>query len=279
MTRLPIRTPSALRVLVAAITLLAIPLPGHAALTTGLAAYYGFDGSGADFSGNGRDVSLFGGAGFATGLFGQALDLHRNISQFAQRPADDAVLNFGSGEFTIQTWVSFNSISGEQVLMEKFSGMSGPGWTLSMVNDSWAFRAWHFYALPSAWLASPSQTIELGVWHQVLIRREGIEFDLFYDGTVVASTSNPNAVPDTSMPLLIGKRNDLDGRGFPLDGRIDETAIWTRALSDNEVAYLYNRGAGNPIVPEPTSLVVWCLLGALGICVAWWRRRRAFSTP
>lgn len=30
-----------------------------------------------------------------------------------------------------------------------------------------------------------------------------------------------------------------------------------------------------PIIPEPASLAVWSVLGAIGIAIAWYRRRRA----
>ncbi|MGZ3397463.1 MAG: hypothetical protein ACXVB2_25450, partial [Isosphaeraceae bacterium] len=93
-----------------------------AGLMDGLQVYYQFDGNGNDSSGNGRNLDLFGGVGFAPGLFGQALDLHHNNSQFAQRPVDDPVLNLSSTDFTIQTWVNFNSTDGEQTLIEKFFG-------------------------------------------------------------------------------------------------------------------------------------------------------------
>ena len=33
-------------------------------------------------------------------------------------------------------------------------------------------------------------------------------------------------------------------------------------------------GSGG-VIPEPTSLIVWSLLGALALTVGWWRRRRA----
>jgi hypothetical protein len=49
------------------------------------------------------------------------------------------------------------------------------------------------------------------------------------------------------MPLLVGKRNQFDGRNFAVDGRIDEVAIWSRALSDAEIAFLFNEGSGNPV--------------------------------
>ena len=49
----------------------------------GLIAYYPLDDNGNDGSGNGYNLDLYGGVGFAPGLFGQALDLHHSNSQFA----------------------------------------------------------------------------------------------------------------------------------------------------------------------------------------------------
>ena len=54
----------------------------------------------------------------------------------------------------------------------------------------------------------------------------------------------------------------------------------TAALGDNYVhafASKESATAGGPTLgsaPEPGSLIVWSLLGALGIIVGWWRRRR-----
>jgi len=68
-------------------------------------------------------------------------------------------------------------------------------------------------------------------------------------GTITAS---PN-------PLLLGKRNPQDGRNFPVDGRLDEVAIWSRALSDSEIATLYNDGVASAvanILPSATSVQI-----------------------
>ncbi len=102
-------------------------------LQTDLAAYYHLDGNGLDASGNGLNLSLVGNPSFGTGLFGEALSLQGNDSQYATRPGDDAALNFGSSDFAIQVWVNFNQFGGrlEQTLIEKFSGQAGPGWTLT----------------------------------------------------------------------------------------------------------------------------------------------------
>ena len=85
---------------------------------TGVLAYWPLDGSGAESIG-GRDLDLVGGVGFAGGLFGQALDLHADASQYAQRPIDDQAFDFGAADFTVQAWLNLNSNAGEQNFVEE----------------------------------------------------------------------------------------------------------------------------------------------------------------
>ena len=225
-----------------------------ATLSDGLIGYWQFDGNGRDTSGGGRDLELVGGVGFAPGLLGSALDLHNNPVQYARRPSDDAVYDFVASDFSVQAWVNFKTFSDEQVLVEKYEGTDGPGWT-STVQPRTRGSSFHFWSDPYAVLYSPTQVMTTGSWHHVLTRRKGSSFDIFHDGTHIASGSDSDAIPNTSFPLLIGTRNAADGRGFPVDGRIDEVAIWNRGLTDQEVARLYNGGSGM-LIPEPCSVAL-----------------------
>jgi len=230
-------------ILMGSIVVLCAAFGGFAEAGQGLIGYWPFDTGGADQSGGGRDLTLANGAGLANGLFGGALDLHDNGSQYAARPGDDDIYDFGLGDFTIQIWANFNNKYREQTLIEKFWGGGGPGWTLTKLDGD----ALHFWANPTVAFSSASLAIPSNVWHQFVLRRSGELYQIIYDGAVVAEGAGPGAVPDTTMPLVIGKRNDYDGRDFAVDGRIDETAIWSRALSDNEISWLYNQGKGNAV--------------------------------
>lgn len=222
----------------------------HAALSDGLRGYWTFNGTAADSSGNGRNLSTFGSASFGSGLFGQALVLPGNNSSYAQQAANDTAFDLGSGDFTIQLWVKFTSASREQTLIEKFTGSSGPGWTLTTPGGN----SLQFYAGVTTLTASAALTT--GVWHTVVVRRSGTAFTMYYDGSLVASNSSASAISASANPILIGKRNSGDGRDFSLNGTLDEVAVWNRALSAAEIGEVWNGGSGVPVIsptPTPTS--------------------------
>ena len=217
---------------------------GNASFYTNLQVYYPFEGNGADASGNGRNLVLYGGAGFGPGLFGQGLALQGNPNQYAQRPTSDSALDFGSNSFTIQLWVDFNTTD-EQTLLEKFSGSTGPGWSITAFRQDTVTATMEFYGDGVGSLDTPSLPITMGTWHQVVVRREGSSFDLFIDDTLDATMTSSGTVTASPNPLLIGKRNPQDGRNFPLHGTLDEIAIWNRPLTDSQIAALYNNGLGS----------------------------------
>jgi Concanavalin A-like lectin/glucanases superfamily/PEP-CTERM motif len=230
---------------------------GHAGLATGLEAYYHFDGNGLDSSGNGLNLNVVGGAGYGPGLFGQALSLNNNPSQYATLSADSSAFNLGSSDFTIQVWVNFNTFgSREQTLIEKFSGSSGPGWTLTTPSDNI-----QFFASGVGVVNSPTVSMPTDAWNQIIVERSGNTLSIYLDGTLLVSdTSFAGSIGSSPNPLLIGTRDAQDGRDFAVDGSLDEIAIWNRALSSSEIAGLWNNGAGQLIpaasVPEPSSLML-----------------------
>ena len=208
----------------------------------GLAAYYQFESNGLDSFTNHLDLTLFGSPGFAPGLFGMALDLHHDLNQYAQRLVDDAAFDFGTNDFTIQVWINLYEFGEyEQTFIEKFAGDNGPGWTFT----SPGFLL--FAASGGAVYISGTANVSTNVWHHLVVRRSGATFTLFFDDTVIATGSTGAAVTTTSNGLLIGKRNPQDGRDFSVNGRLDEVAIWNRALADGEITTLYNGGQGMPL--------------------------------
>jgi autotransporter-associated beta strand protein len=230
----------------------AVPSTPAGGIAAGLSGYWPLDGNGNDLSGSGNNFTLAGAPGFGPGKFGQALSLHDNGAQFATRPGDDAAYDFGAADFTLQVWVNFNTTGREQTLLEKFQGATGPGWTLTTASGG---TDWQFYAGPAGIADSGPMTISPGVWYDVVARRNGGLFDMFVNDQLVATTPATGAIPATTMPLLLGRRNALDGRDFAVDGRLDDVAIWNRALTDAEIAKLFGGAQGTtPVAVVQSNL-------------------------
>src|SRR5206468_11171446 len=90
-----------------------------------------------------------------------------------------------------------------------------------------------------------------GNWHAVVFRRNGTAFNLFVDGTRVASTTATLATGSTCnrttlMHLL------RSGTTAYAKGSIQHAAIWNRALSDSEIMAIQAARTINP-TPTPTS--------------------------
>jgi len=254
-----------------------IPAEVHATpLSSGLLGYWQFNGNGVDSTGNGNTLSLFGGAGFGPGLFGQALTLDGVQGSYAQQTTNNPAFDLGSADFAIQVWAnpsSLTNVNGNSgVLIEKFSGASGPGWTFYITASGFQFYA------NGTLIASGTTSISTNKWNDFFVERSGNSFDLYFDGSLVAAGSFAGSIGGSSNPLLIGARDAADGRNFTLDGSVDETAIWDRALSPADIAALWNGGAGMTIplvttVAEPSTwLLLLIALGAAGFAA---RRRRS----
>jgi hypothetical protein len=237
----------------------------RAGLTTGLEAYYQFNGNGLDSSGNGLNLNVVN-AGYGPGLFGQALSLSGEEGQYADLSADPSAFNLGSSDFTIQLWVNFNTFgSSEQTLIEKFSGGGGPGWTLTTPGGNTI----QFFASGLPTVQAPV-SITAGTWNQIIVERSGNTLSIYLDGSrLVSDTSYVGSIDPSPNPLLIGARDSGDGRNFTVNGSLDEIAIWDRALSTSEIASLWNGGNGMLItatsVPEPSS---FCLMALGALCYA-----------
>ncbi|MGI9517786.1 MAG: LamG domain-containing protein [Pirellulaceae bacterium] len=238
------------------------PSMANADVLNNLQGYWQFESDGSDTSGAGRDLDIVGGAGFETGLFGNALNLPGSVSQYALGQSNETAFDLGGADFTIQTWVNFHATSGEQVLFEKFTGGAGPGYTLTKLSDGRI----QFFAAGYTSVVSPNAGLGTTDWHHIVMRRSGSDLDIFVDNSSIIQTTAAGSVTPTTNHLLIGER-DGGSQSFPLNGLVDEVAFWNRGLSDSDISQLYNNGNGFALVaiPEPSSVSLLALLGLLAV--------------
>jgi len=92
-----------------------------------------------------------------------------------------------------------------------------------------------------------------------------LDGELLDSDTLALTVGSPeNYLPTSATSFSVGGRHN-DGGGA-VNGMIDELALWSRVLSGDEIAALYNDGAGLR-VPEPTSagMLLIVLLAVAGI--------------
>ena len=190
------------------------------ALTDNLLAFYKLSDL-TDSSGNNRTLTNNGNVSFASGKLGNAAVFDGNggfISNY-----DLANLN---SEYTQSIWIK----STEQGVAHIFSG-----------------ELPYIYAYSGSVVvgaAGGNDNFVSGIlddqWHHLVVTVKNNELNYFVDGQK-SQNSYPLNFTTGQGNLSIGQYNN---GGYNFNGQIDAVGIWNRALSDSEVAALYNSGNG-----------------------------------
>lgn len=95
----------------------------------------------------------------------------------------------------------------------------------------------------------------------------------FVNGNQVAVGAGPGNLNTTSS-LKFGRRGSPDPRGFFLNGRIDEVELFVgRALSNSEIAAIYNAGSAGKCKERPVGGSVTGVSPSRVVCINVTRRQ------
>jgi len=239
----------------------------QAALIGNPAGAWLFDGDLTDSSGNGNDGSVaLGDPSYTTPdnvpfpaaypPVNTALWLDGND---AVTVAPDASISTRTGSFTVQAWVK-RLVANKSALSKRTAGQAD-NWELVIGSDANNMR-WILGADGGNIELAHNAVGNFGTWHHYVLvaDRSSDQAHFYYDGILVDTESIAGAGDldgaGDGHPLIIGGTSNL-GSGIiqTIDGRLDEIAIFQRALSGPEVLGLYN----NSIIPEPGTLAMLCL--------------------
>ncbi len=218
------------------------------------------DASGAES--HGTVVSDGGPIALIDGVFGTALDDHP--ASYVSIPTAEAPgLAFGEDDFTWALWVRMddpctqnhvymgvdNSGSSEDLWPHLWLGCTDDGWdecpgTVGRPRGAGVLRSQHSIPDDGAFYCSGS-ALDDAQWHHMVVTKEGHAngvVRLFLDGQLEyeggGSFAGPMEYPD-EPDFAIGAFS----RGtYPAEADFDEAAIWSRALSPEEVLSMYRRG-------------------------------------
>jgi len=87
-----------------------------------------------------------------------------------------------------------------------------------------------------------------GAWHHIVFIQGNNTTEIWVDGTNLSLTNASSDVSDNmanfGYGFYIGGQNNRGSNALDYTGNIDEVGIWNRQLTANEIALLYNAGAG-----------------------------------
>jgi hypothetical protein len=200
-------------------------------LLQGLAAYYPFNGSANDESGNGIHATVHG-AVLTTDIAGKA-----NMAYYFDG-IDDFMSTNGStllaisNEATVGAWVkgtgSFNDIA-------RVKTSEDDGFEIAISSDGTA-RASAY--LGGAWVnATCSVSVNDDYWHYVVAVVKPNTLSLFVDGVFQSSALGSGSLNMSNAAILTIGRHPTNPMFFT--GVIDDVRIYNRALTETEVQALY----------------------------------------
>lgn len=187
----------------------------------------------ADASGNGRHGAYVNAPALARvgAIRGEALGAVRLTAASVQRVS---VPNFttGAAAFTVQVWVRVASmVSNQRIISQRDASGEWFDIFLSAINQINLFDGSGTYSAA----ATPLTT---GQWHLVTLAVAANVYRLYLDGVEVKTGAWVNNV--STSPLVVG---DLDFATTPLDGWVDEAALWAgTALPAATIRAFYDAG-------------------------------------
>ena len=202
--------------------------------TDGLVGYWGFDGNADDQSGNGNNGTV-NGATLTTDRFGNA----------------DSAYSFDGVSNSIQVSNNANSITNKTfsawVLLNSLS-QSGGGLVSIEMNGSSIFDAIVYNEFNNGWMFGSEWTSRFSTsnysetdnqWVNITCSYAPNDYRMYRNGVLIHQTTNHDVLPFVNGSFIFGKRHSAGGENAFLNGKIDDIAIYNRALTVAEINQLY----------------------------------------
>ena len=194
-----------------------------------LMAWYRFENNTDDSSGNGRNGTAIGGPTYSTDSRGETYSLWLDGLDDYVEVGDVGIS--GDDPRTIAGWVRATKTPNNWTNVFGFTAPEGTGDNTHFdIEYSGASYTYHYYIHVYGWQA---KIAELDMeWHHLAATYDGKTITWYSDGHRVSSAAR---VLNTYGNVQIGKREDNESC-FP--GLVDDVRIYSRALSQGEIAQL-----------------------------------------
>jgi RNA polymerase sigma factor (sigma-70 family) len=165
------------------------------------------------------------------------------------------------GQFTLSAWIK--TTTGDYFWRRIFDKSYTKGFALSVAGD-WKSNDWRGCVSmeigPGTHFTITKSKVNDGQWHHVASTFDGTNEVIYLDGQMASRLkwNRPGKAGTTDFDLVIGcNRSNLDKKeddlGKSFLGVIDEPMVWNRALSEKEIAYLFQSQNGSPAGQLPAN--------------------------
>ena len=235
------------------VVILLLAVPAHAGLDEGLVFYLTFDNvtdqTIVDESGNGLDAEIaeiFENTKIAKGKYGNALHITDEDMECVSIPSQEKLKV--TGEITMMTWIYYQETwNGKRMLhwLDKGCHTGEFGWagTYGIGSSDIGrgpeivlfFGSRKKQGITDRHEFAVSHKMGVQKWHHVAGSYDGKTTKIYLDGKVIGSEKKAfNLFGGNNAKLRIGCAKNKSQYAFA-NGSIDETAVWRRALSDDEI--------------------------------------------
>jgi len=180
------------------------------------------DTSFADFSKNNFTLTANGNVQISSAqskFGGGSASIGGNQSSYITAPNSN-VFQLAGTDWTIEFWVFWSDVTGEQTILEHFTGSEGPGWTFSKLSNN-SLEIYSNYTPLNF-----NTSVDNNTWYHIAITRTGGIVRTFLNGSL--TNSETKDFDNSSNLLYIGRRN-VEGFNaasqHSLNGYIDDLRI------------------------------------------------------
>ncbi|MBI5360865.1 MAG: DUF2341 domain-containing protein, partial [Planctomycetes bacterium] len=204
----------------------------------------GIGGTTADSSPNSNTGTLNGPV-WAVGRYGNALLFDGTNDRITT--ADSSSWDFGTGDFSIEGWANYSSVSGVMRLISAGSEADGANnlWTMGLIPGPLRLDFAYYNGGSYVDILSGSLTVTAGLWYHIAVVRSGTTMYFYLNGNGAGSSGiGAVSINGGSSGAIMGARYSTNASTvFEFaNGPLDDIKVYKRALSAEEVSMHYGSG-------------------------------------
>ena len=238
-------------------------------ITTGLVAYYPFNGNANDESGNGYNGTVTGAVSISSGKFDMAYSFdgsgdyidYGNINNFDR-----------TDSFTISSWVKRGATGIPHTIVSKRNDSAGTGYAFYIDSANKLDIIFGKTNVSDSIRLNSTLTFTDSNWHHFVITYDGSSsaagVKLYADGELLATNTDWDTLTSSmsnSYNFRIGDVSDSGGCGCSMNGTIDEVRIYNRVLSASEISTLSGTSGSAPSAPSGVTAIA----GSSQVSISW----------